>query len=61
MISQAAYQAALEGAGEAGAGVATISVAPSPADTRAAREAGGVHDGGDFIDSLTPTGPRSQP
>ena len=61
VISHAAYQAALEGAGEAGAGAATISVAPSPTDSRAAREAGGVHDGGDFIDSLTPTSPRSQP
>ncbi|HET7328481.1 MAG TPA: hypothetical protein VFJ14_14485 [Nocardioidaceae bacterium] len=55
-----AYDQALEGAGEAGVDIEQAQLRALVAD-RAARQASAVHQPGEFIDTLDPDGPRSQP
>lgn len=58
--AQAAYRAAVQAATQAGVDVDSVLRKLRTA-TEAAREAEGVHEPGEFIDSLEPQSPRSQP
>ena len=60
--AHAAYVAAQQAAQQAGASTSSIESVPGPEQSSAAVQAEDVHDSGDeFIDSLSPTSPRSQP
>jgi hypothetical protein len=59
-LAKRAYDKVVEGAGEVGVSAAAIEAQIS-ASARAARASQAIHQGDEFIDTLAPDGPRSQP